>query len=159
MYLQVFEDGLEKANVDKMKLRKMLHNKRVWNRKFFQQYLFVKFFKQNRCKISGTSKLHFLLPILLFSSDTVQLMSLNRNKFSFFSTVVSKHCSLCYYLVIKVCAISKYIDKSSRLPSTIELLLSAAEGQRPRNYLSCCCWIFPLIYVLSTSTTVQAQNF
>ena len=35
MYLQVFEDGLEKANVDKMKIRKMLHNKREWNRKFF----------------------------------------------------------------------------------------------------------------------------
>ena len=39
-------------------------------------------------------------------------------------------------------------------------LLSAVEGQRPRNYLSCCCsWIFHLIYALSTSTTVQPQNF
>ena len=34
------------------------------------------------------------------------------------------------------------------------LLLSAAKGQRPRNYSSCCCWIFCLIYALSNSTTV-----
>ena len=35
-----------------------------------------------------------------------------------------------------------------------DLFLSAAEGQRPSNYLSCCSWIFRLIYALSTSTTV-----
>ena len=40
-------------------------------------------------------------------------------------------------------------------------LLSAAEGQRPRNYSSCCCcsWIFCLIYALSTSTTVLPPIF
>ena len=44
-----------------------------------------------------------------------------------------------------------YVDK---------LLLSAAEGQRPRNYSSCCCsWIFCLIYALSTSTTVLPPFF
>ena len=42
----------------------------------------------------------------------------------------------------------------------LELLLSAAKGQRPRNYLSCsCCWIFHLIYALSTSTTVLPLIF
>ena len=35
-----------------------------------------------------------------------------------------------------------------------------AEGQRPRNYLSCCCsWIFRLIYALSTSTTLPPLHF
>ena len=38
--------------------------------------------------------------------------------------------------------------------------LSAAEGQRPRNYSSCCCaWIFCLIYALSTSTTMLPPIF
>ena len=38
--------------------------------------------------------------------------------------------------------------------------LSAAEGQRPGNYSSCCCsWIFRLIYALSTSTTVLPPIF
>ena len=32
-------------------------------------------------------------------------------------------------------------------------LLSAAKGQRPRNYLSC-CWIVRLVNALSTHTTV-----
>ena len=37
--------------------------------------------------------------------------------------------------------------------------MSAGEGQRPRNYLSCSssCWIFHLIYALSTSTTMLPQ--
>ena len=40
------------------------------------------------------------------------------------------------------------------------LLLSAAEGQRPRNYSSCCCsWIFRLVYALLTSTTVLPPFF
>ena len=40
-------------------------------------------------------------------------------------------------------------------------LLSAADGQRPRNYSSCCCcsWIFHLIYALSTSTTMLPPIF
>ena len=38
-------------------------------------------------------------------------------------------------------------------------LLSAAVGQRPRNYSSCCCWIFLLIYALSTSTTMLPPFF
>ena len=41
-------------------------------------------------------------------------------------------------------------------------ILPAVEGQRPRNYLSCyfcCCWIFHLIYALSTSTTVLPLFF
>ena len=37
--------------------------------------------------------------------------------------------------------------------------MSAAEGQRPRNYSSCCSWIFRLIYALSTSTTLLPQFF
>ena len=38
--------------------------------------------------------------------------------------------------------------------------MSAAEGQRPSNYSSCCCsWIFCLIYALSTSTTVLPPIF
>ena len=38
--------------------------------------------------------------------------------------------------------------------------LSAAEGQRPRNYSSCCCsWIFRLVYALLTSTTVLPPFF
>ena len=41
----------------------------------------------------------------------------------------------------------------------MQQFLSAAEGQRPRNYLSCCCsWIFCLIYALSTPTTLLPQN-
>ena len=43
--------------------------------------------------------------------------------------------------------------------SMLLLLLSAAEGQRPRNYSSCCCWIFHLIYALSTPTTVLPLIF
>ena len=40
------------------------------------------------------------------------------------------------------------------------VFLSAAESQRPRNYLSCCCsWIFCLIYALSTSTTLTPPSF
>ena len=40
----------------------------------------------------------------------------------------------------------------------VSTLLSAAEGQRPRNYLSCCsCWIFRLVYALSSPTTVLPQ--
>ena len=41
-------------------------------------------------------------------------------------------------------------------------ILPAFEGHRPRNYLSCyfcCCWIFHLIYALSTSTTVLPLFF
>ena len=38
------------------------------------------------------------------------------------------------------------------------LLLSAAEGQRPRNFLSC-SWIFCLIYALSISTTMLPLDF
>ena len=39
--------------------------------------------------------------------------------------------------------------------------LSGAEGQRPRNYSSCCscCWIFHLIYAFSTSTTMLPPIF
>ena len=37
--------------------------------------------------------------------------------------------------------------------------LSAAEGQRPCNYSSCCSWIFRLVYALSTSTTVLPPFF
>ena len=40
-----------------------------------------------------------------------------------------------------------------------QVFLSAAEGQRPKNYLSCCCWIFRLIYALSTSTTMLPPIF
>ena len=36
---------------------------------------------------------------------------------------------------------------------------SAAEGQRPRNYLTCCSWIFRCIYALSTSTTLLPFHF
>ena len=43
------------------------------------------------------------------------------------------------------------------------LFLSAAEGQRPRNYLSCCScyssWIFHLMYALSTSITLLPLHF
>ena len=42
---------------------------------------------------------------------------------------------------------------------SICLCLSAAKGQRPSNYSSCCSWIFRLIYVLSTSTTVLPPIF
>ena len=42
---------------------------------------------------------------------------------------------------------------------SLALFLSAAEGQRHSNYLSCCSWIFCLIYVLSTSTTVLPPIF
>ena len=40
-------------------------------------------------------------------------------------------------------------------------LFSAADGRRPRNYLSCCCtcWIFRLVYALSTPTTVLPVFF
>ena len=38
-------------------------------------------------------------------------------------------------------------------------MLSAAKVQRPRNYLSCCSWIFHLIYALSTPTTMLLQIF
>ena len=39
------------------------------------------------------------------------------------------------------------------------MLLSAAKGQRPRNYLSCCysCRISHLAYALSTPTTMLPQ--
>ena len=38
--------------------------------------------------------------------------------------------------------------------------LFAAEGQRPRNYWSCgSCWIFHLIFALSTPTTVLPPIF
>ena len=43
--------------------------------------------------------------------------------------------------------------------SLYKACLSAAEGQRPRNYSSCCSWIFRLIYALSTSTTVLPSIF
>ena len=45
------------------------------------------------------------------------------------------------------------------------MLLSVAEGQRPRNYLSCCCsyslcsWIFYLIYAFSTPHTLKPLHF
>ena len=42
---------------------------------------------------------------------------------------------------------------------SICLCLSAAKGQRPSNYSSCCSWIFCLIYALSTSTTVLPPIF
>ena len=38
-------------------------------------------------------------------------------------------------------------------------MLSAAEGQRPNYSSCCCCWIFRLIYALSTPTTVLPPNF
>ena len=45
-------------------------------------------------------------------------------------------------------------------PQLRRALLSAAEGQRPSNYSSCCCsWIFRLVYALSTSTTVLPPFF
>ena len=38
--------------------------------------------------------------------------------------------------------------------------MSATEGQRPGNYLSCSsCWIFYLIYALSTSTNRANPNY
>ena len=49
------------------------------------------------------------------------------------------------------------IEFFHRYDPTSASFLSAAEGQRPKNYSSCCCsccWIFWLIYALSTSTTV-----
>ena len=43
------------------------------------------------------------------------------------------------------------------------MFLSGAEGQRPRNYLSChsssYSWIFCLIYALSTSTNLLPLHF
>ena len=55
----------------------------------------------------------------------------------------------------KKCSISKRnLTTASRKSFSCFVLLSAAEGQRSRNYLSCCCCIFCLIYALSTPTTV-----
>ena len=52
------------------------------------------------------------------------------------------------------------LEKLITWVATSNLLLSAAEGQRPRNYSSCCCsWIFCLIYALSTSTTMLPPIF
>ena len=51
-------------------------------------------------------------------------------------------------------SVYKMVSKQSE-----KLFLSAAEGQRPRNYLSCCSWIFRLIYALSTSTSLTLPLF
>ena len=48
-------------------------------------------------------------------------------------------------------------------PTNPFLFLSAAKGQRPRNYSSCCCccscWTFDLINALSTPTTMLPPIF
>ena len=50
----------------------------------------------------------------------------------------------------------KTCPKYNKSPNLVTL--SAVEGQRPRNYVSC-CWIIHLIYALSTSATLLPLHF
>ena len=59
--------------------------------------------------------------------------------------------------------LSGFVSTSHPKHIDVFSLLSTAKGQRPRNYSSCCyccsCWIFCLIYALSTSTTMLPPFF